>query len=233
MVQKIKWGEPGERRYETGVDHGVLFRRDPETGLYTMGYAWNGLTTVTESPSGAEATPIYADNGKYLNLLSAEEFAGTIEAFTYPDEFGFCDGTLELAPGVSVGQQARETFGFSYRTLIGNDLVGQNAGYKLNLIYGALAAPTEKAHSTVNDSPEAMPFSWEISTTAIEIGTIGDTVYRPTSLVTINSLTVAPEDLAALETILYGVAATTGGSPTPAVEPRMPLPAELVTIFGA
>lgn len=232
MAPKIKWDQAGERRYETGVDHGVLFRRDPVTGVYNLGYAWNGLTTVTESPSGAEASPQYADNMKYLNLVSVEEFGGTIEALTYPDEFAFCDGTLELAPGVTVGQQARETFGFAYRTKVGNDLVGQDAGYKLHLVYGALAAPTEKAYATVNDSPEAMPFSWEITTTAVEVGTIGEVVYRPTSLVTINSLTVESADLLALEAILYGTAGT-GDPEVGGVAPRLPLPAELVTLFGA
>lgn len=229
---KINWDKPGERRYETGVDHGVLYRRDPVTGVYNLGYAWNGLTAVTESPSGAEASPQYADNIKYLNLVSAEEFGATIEAFTYPDEFMFCDGTLELAPGVQIGQQTRETFGFHYRTKIGNDLVGMDAGYKLHLIYGALAAPTEKANATVNSTPEAMPFSWEITTSAVEIGTVGGIVYRPTAHVTISSLTVTPADLTALETILYGTAGT--GSPeTGGVNPRLPFPAELVALFAA
>ena len=233
MANKIVWDAVGERTYETGVDHGVLYRRDPVTGVYDLGYAWNGLTAVTESPSGAEATPMYADNIKYLNLVSIEEFGGTIEALTYPDEFMYCDGTLELAPGIAVGQQARETFGLCYRTKIGNDVAGQDAGYKLHLVYGALATPTERAYSTVNESPEAMPFSWEFTTTAVEIGTIGGVTYRPTALVTINSLTVDPTDLAALEVILYGVAAVTGETPSPAVEPRLPFPTELVTLFGA
>lgn len=231
-MSKIIWDKTGERTYETGVDHGVLFRRNVTTGAYDKGYAWNGLTTVTESPSGAEASPQYADNMKYLNLVSAEEFGGTIEAFTYPDEFAFCDGTLELAPGVSVGQQARETFGFAYRTKIGNDIVGQDAGYKLHLVYGALASPTEKAYASVNDSPEALPFSWTVTTTPVEVGTIGGIVYRPTALITINSLTANPADLLAFETILYGTAGT--GSPeTGGVNPRLPLPAEYVTLFAA
>lgn len=229
---KLQWDLPGERTYETGVDHGVLYRRDKVTGVYNLGYAWNGLTTVTESPSGAEASPQYADNMKYLNLVSAEEFGGTIEALTYPEEFGFCDGTLELAPGVLVGQQARETFGFAYRTKIGNDIVGQDAGYKLHLVYGALAAPTEKAYATVNDSPEALPFSWEFSTSAVPIGTIGGINYTPTALVTINSLSVDAADLAALEVILYGTAGT-GEPETGGVNPRLPFPAELVTLFAA
>lgn len=233
MTGKLKWDQSGERTFETGVDHGVLFRRNPETGVYNLGYAWNGLTGVTESPSGAEASPMYADNIKYLNLISNEEFGGTIEAYTYPPEFAFCDGTLEIAPGVSVGQQARETFGLAYRTKIGNDIVGQDAGYKLHLVYGCLAAPSEKAYATVNDSPEALAFSWALTTTPVEVGTIGGKVYRPTALITISSLDVEPADLLALETILYGVDAISGGSPTPAVEPRLPLPAELVTLFAA
>ena len=231
-MNKIIWDKTGDRTYETGVDHGVLYRRDKTTGEYNLGYAWNGLTTVTESPSGAEASPQYADNIKYLNLVSAEEFGGTIEAFTYPDEFMFCDGTLELAVGVQIGQQARETFGFHYRTKIGNDIVGQDAGYKLHLVYGALAAPTEKAYATVNDSPEALPFSWEITTSPVEVGNVGGINYRPTALVTINSLNVLPADLTALEAILYGTAGT--GSPeVGGTLPRLPLPAELVTLFAA
>jgi len=233
MTGKLKWDQSGERVFETGVDHGVLFRRDPITGDYDLGYAWNGLTGVTESPPGAEASPMYADNIKYLNLISNEEFGGTIEAYTYPPEFAFCDGTLEIAPGVSVGQQARETFGLAYRTKIGNDIVGQDAGYKLHLVYGCLAAPSEKAYATVNDSPEALAFSWALTTTPVEVGTIGGKLYRPTALITISSLDVEPADLLALETILYGVDAIGGGSPTPAVEPRLPLPAELVTLFAA
>lgn len=232
MGNKILWDEVGARTFETGIDRGVLYRRGV-SGNFDLGYAWNGLTTVTESPSGGEATPMYADNIKYLNLVSVEDFGGSIESYTYPDEFMFCDGTLELAPGVFVGQQARETFGLCYRTKIGNDVVGQDAGYKLHLVYNALATPSERAFSTVNESPEALPFSWEFTTTAVEIGTIGGITYRPTALVTINSLTVDPADLAALEVILYGVAAVGGGTPTPAVEPRLPLPAELVTLFAA
>ena len=231
-MSKILWDKPGERRFETGVDHGVLYRRNKTTGVYNLGYAWNGLTAVTEAPSGAEATPMYADNIQYLNLVSVEKFGATIEAFTYPDEFEFCDGTLELAPGIQVGQQARETFGFHYRTKIGNDLVGQDAGYKLHLVYGALAAPTQKARATVNESPEAMPFSWEITTTPVEIGTVGGVTYAPVAHLTVNSMTVSSLDLVALETILYGVDGT-GNPATGAVLPRMPFPAELVTLFAA
>lgn len=233
MAGKLKWDQTGERRFETGVDHGVLFLRDPETGEYNTGFAWNGLTTVTESPSGAEASAQYADNMKYLSLMSYEEFGGTIEAFTYPAEFEKCDGSLALAVGVYAGQQARETFGFSYRTKIGNDLVGQDAGYKLHLVYGALASPSEKARATVNDSPEPLTFSWELTTTPVEVGSIGDVYFRPTSHISISSLEVDEGDLTALETILYGVDAVSGGTPTPAVEPRLPFPAELVTLFAA
>lgn len=231
MAPKIKWDKSGERTFETGVDHGILYRRDPVTGAYNLASVWNGLTSVNESPTGAEASAQYADNIKYLNLVSAEEFGATIEAFTYPEEFGFCDGTLELAPGVFVGQQKRETFGFHYRTKVGTD-IDPEAGYKLHLVYGALAAPTEKAYSTVNDSPEAMPFSWEITTTPVEVGVVGGISYRPTALVTINSLTVDEEDLAAIEVILYGTAGT-GEPETGGVAARMPLPAELVTLFGS
>jgi len=232
MAPKIVWDRPGERRFETGVDHGVFYRRDKTTGIYNKGYGWNGLTTVTESPSGAEASPQYADNMKYLNLISAEEFAATIEAFTYPDEFGYADGTMEIVPGVEIGQQARETFGFSYRTKIGNDLVGQDAGYKIHLIYGCLAAPSEKARATVNDSPEASTFSWEISTTAVEVGTIGGVLYAPTAHLSVSSLDVDADALADLEEILYGTAGT-GTPEVGGVDPRMPFPAEFVTIFGA
>lgn len=231
-MNKLIWDKPGERRYETGVDRGILFRRDKVTGAYDKGYAWNGLTAVTESPSGAEASPQYADNIKYLNLVSAEEFGATIEAFTYPDEFMFCDGTLELAPGIQVGQQARETFGFHYRTKIGNDLLGMEAGYKLHLVYGALAAPTEKANATVNDSPEAMPFSWELTTTAVDVGTVGGIRYNPTAHLTVSSLAVDAADLAALEVILYGTAGT-GDPEVGGIAPRMPMPTEFITLFGA
>lgn len=229
---KLIWDKVEERTYESGVDHGVFYRRNKTSGVFDEGYVWNGLTTVTDSPSGGEAAPQYADNIKYLNLVSAEEYAATIEAFTYPDEFMFCDGTLELAPGVQVGQQAREEFGFHYRTKVGNALVGQDAGYKLHLVYNALAKPTEKAHATINDSPEAATFSWELTTSPVEIGVIGGVAYRPSATVVINSLDVDAEALEALETILYGTAGT--GSPeVGGVAPRLPFPAELVTIFGS
>ena len=217
----LQWDQVGEKQYETGVDRGVLYLAD-ESGNYVEGFAWNGLTTVTESPSGAESNKQYADNGVYLNLQSAEEFGGTIEAFTYPDEFGQCDGTAEPEVGVRLGQQPRRGFGFAYRTLIGNDLTG-NAGYKLHLVYSALAAPSEKAHATVNDSPEAVAFSWEFSTTPVNVGTIGGTDYRPTSTIEIDSTRVDADALASLEEMLYGTSGT---------DPSLPSPADVVALFS-
>lgn len=212
------WDQVGERLYETGVDHGVLYLPNTTTGVYDTGFAWNGLTTVTESPSGAEASPQYADNIKYLNLISAEEFGGTIEAFTYPDEFAECDGSAVPAPGVILGQQGRRVFGLSYRTRMGNDLEGTDYGYKLHLLYGCQAAPSEKAYATINDSPEALAFSWEITTTPVPV-----TGYKPTALIVIDSTVVDSADLTALETILYGAAAT---------EPKLPTPDEVIALFG-
>lgn len=217
MPGKLVWDQTGERIYETGVDHGVLYPMTP-TG-YGNGVAWNGLTAVTESPSGAEANPLYADNIKYLNLISAEEFGATIEAYTYPEEFGQCDGTAELAPGVLVGQQQRKAFGLSYRTKIGNDTDGQDLGYKLHLIYGAMASPSEKAYNTINDSPEAITFSWELSTTPVEVPNM-----KPTAIITIDSTKVNSAKMTALEAALYGSTTT---------EAKLPLPAELVTLLGA
>ena len=213
----ITWDKTGERTYETGVDHGVLYLTN-QAGEYSNGVAWNGLTAVTESPSGAEPTPLYADNMKYLNLISAEEFGATIEAFTYPEEFALCDGTAEPAPGILVGQQDRKTFGMAYRTLLGNDLAGNGYGYKLHLNYGALAAPSEKAYATVNDSPEAITFSWEISTTAVEVPG-----FKPSAQLTIDSTKVDPIQLALLEGILYG---------TDTLTPRLPLPTEIIEMFA-
>jgi hypothetical protein len=214
----LTWDQVGERLYETGVDHGVLYIPDA-TGVYIKGYAWNGLTTVTESPTGAEATPQYADNIKYLNLISAEEFGGTIEAFTYPEEFAQCDGTALPSVGVTVGQQNRKVFGLCYRTRVGNDIDGTDFGYKLHLLYGAQAAPSEKAYGTINDSPEAIAFSWEITTTPVPV-----TDLKPTALLTINSTEVDADTLASLEDILYGAAS---------VEPRLPLPDEVIDLFVA
>lgn len=212
---EIKWDVVGERRYETGVDHGVLY--DPVDGVYVNGVPWNGLITVTESPSGAEATPIYADNMKYLNMTSAEDFNASLEAYTYPEEFEKCDGTASLAPGVTVGQQRRSPFGLAYRTLVGNDMVGTDLGYKLHLVYGAQAAPTEKARATVNESPEALTFNWSLSTTPVEVPG-----KRPSAHLTIDSTKVDPIKLKQLEDILYGTFATTA---------RMPLPEEVADIF--
>lgn len=223
-MSKIVWDQTGERLYETGVDRGVLYPVS-STGQYTPGVAWNGLTGVTESPSGAEATDLYADNIKYLSMRSAETFGCTIEAYTYPDEFEQCDGSASLATGVSIGQQARKVFGFCYRTLLGNDVDGQDHGYKLHLIYGATASPSERPYATVNDSPEAITFSWEVSTTPVNVSG-----FKPTACVTIDSTKADPECLAALEEILYGKDAGAEGTPA-AVDPRLPLPDEVKTIM--
>ena len=195
---KLAWDQTGERTYETGVKKGVLYPQ-ADGGLYPKGVAWNGLSAVTESPSGAEPNPIYADDIKYLNLLSAEEFAATIEAYTYPNEFEECDGSAEIAPGVTVGQQKRKNFGLSYRTIFGNDTENDSYGYKLHLIYGCLAAPSEKGYQTVSDSPEAITFSWEVSTTPVSVAG-----FEPTASLTIDSTKVDAGKLAALEAILYG-----------------------------
>jgi hypothetical protein len=205
----LTWDQVGDKLYETGVDHGVLYLPDA-AGVYNTGFAWNGLTTVTESPSGAEPSPQYADNIKYLNIISAEEFGATIEAFTYPEEFGQCDGTALPSPGVAVGQQGRKMFGLSYRSKVGNDVDGMDFGYKLHLIYGAQAAPSEKAYATINDSPEAISFSWDLTTTPVPV-----TGYKPTSLIVIDSTVVDSADLTALEQLLYGQAATPAALPTP------------------
>jgi len=215
-MARVTWDQVGERLYETGVDHGVLYLRN-ETGDYDTGVAWNGLVSVTESPTGAESNPQYADNIKYLNLVSAEEFGATIEAFTYPEEFAQCDGTAAPAAGVYVGQQPRRTFGLSYRTQVGNDINGTDHGYKLHLIYGALAAPSEKAYNTINDSPEAITFSWELTTTAVEVPGL-----KPTATLTIDSTKTGASQMESLEAILYG---------NETDEPRLPLPAEVIELF--
>lgn len=217
-MSKLFWDKTGERIYETGVEMGALYPLQA-SGSYTKGIAWNGLTAVTESPSGAESSPQYADNIKYLNLLSAEQFGATIEAFTYPDEFSVCDGSVELEVGVSIGQQSRKTFGLSYRTVIGNDVDGTDYGYKLHLIYGALAAPSEKAYNTINDSPEAITFSWEVTTTPVSVPG-----FKPTASLIIDSTKVDSAKLAILEGILYG---------SEAVDARLPLPDEIGSIFAA
>lgn len=216
-MAKLKWDQTGERLYETGVRNGVLYPQD-EGGLYPLGVAWNGLTAVTESPSGAEATPLYADDIKYLNLISAEELGGTIEAYMYPDEWMECDGSASLAKGVAIGQQTRKAFGLCYRTVLGNDIKNDAYGYKLHLIYGALAAPSEKGYTSVSDSPEAITLSWEFSTTPVEVEG-----HKPTSSITIDSTKVDAGKLAELEAILYG---------SDDVEPRLPLPSEIATLFA-
>ena len=215
-MAKLVWNEIGKRFYETGVEKGVLYPQ--EGGAYPKGVVWDGLTGVTESPSGAEATPLYASNIKYLNLMSKEEFGATVEAYTYPDEFAACDGSAELAKGVSVGQQPRKLFGMSYVTLKGNDTESTDHGYKIHLIYGAMASPSERAYATVNESPEAITFSWSITTTPVEIKGM-----KPSACITIDSTKVEKDKLKALEDALYGTAEK---------EAHLPLPEELLTIFG-
>lgn len=218
----ITWDAVGERFFETGVDKGVFYPRGA-TGAYEGGVAWNGLTAVTESPSGAETTKHYADNIPYLSLTSAEEFSATIEAFTWPDEFELVDGLAQPEVGVSIGQQPRKVFGFAYRTKVGNDTDAENHGYKLHLVYGCKAAPSEKAYATISDATEPTTFSWEISTDPVAVGTIGSVEYKPTSIITIDSTKVAAADLTALETLLYG---------SQAVEPALPLPAAVIALFS-
>jgi hypothetical protein len=213
----LVWDQTGERLFETGVKNGVLYVQD-NNGAYPSGVAWNGLVSVTESPSGAEATPLYADDTKYLNLVSAEEFGATVEAYTYPDEFAECDGSADIATGVMIGQQARSQFGMAYKTTLGNDVAGNSYGYKLHLIYGALAAPSEKSYQSINDSPEAITFSWEISTTPVVV-----TDKRPTASIVIDSTKANGTKLGLLEDILFG---TEGASP------RLPLPDEIATLFA-
>ena len=215
-MSRIVWDQTGKRLYETGVDRGVIYPLNIN-GTYPLGVAWNGLSNVTESPSGAEASPVYADNIKYLNLVSAEDFGASIEAYTYPDEFAECDGSAELTPGVMIGQQNRKTFGLCYRSLLGNDVEGTEYGYKLHLVYGALAAPSEKAYQTVNDSPEAIALSWEITTSPVSVAG-----FKPTAILTIDSTKVDAAKLAALENILYG---------KDLVEARLPLPDEVTTLM--
>ena len=215
-MAKIVWDESGKRTYETGVRKGVLYLQDAQ-GAYSKGVAWNGLTAVTESPSGAEPTALYADDIKYLELFSAEEFGATIEAYTYPAEFEKCDGSASLGTGVTIGQQDRATFGLCYRTVLGNDVKGSEFGYKLHLIYGAKAKPSEKGYQTINDSPEAITFSWEISTTPVNVAG-----FKPTACVTIDSTKIEPEKLAQIETLLYG---------DTSAEAKLPLPDEIATIL--
>ena len=215
-MSKLVWDKTGERLYETGVRQGVLYLQ-AAGGTYPKGVAWNGLTNITETPSGAEATALYADDIKYLNLISAEELGGTIEAYTYPDEFAECDGSASLTAGVYIGQQDRKSFGLCYRTTLGNDVESNAHGYKLHLIYGALASPSENAYSTINDSPEAITFSWEFNTTPVNV-----TGHKPTASITIDSTKVDTTKMAALEKILYGDAE---------IDPRLPLPDEVAQII--
>lgn len=214
-MAKIVWDEIGKRYYETGVSQGVLYVQDT-TGNYPTGVAWNGLITVNESPSGAEPTPLYADDIKYLNLMSAEEFGASIEAYTYPEEFALCDGTQELATGIIVGQQTRKPFGLCYKTRVGNDTDGVDHGYKLHLIYGALASPSQKSYSTINDNPDAITFSWDVKTTPVAV-----TGMKPTATIVIDSTKVEAANLEALENILFGDAEG---------EARLPLPDEILQI---
>lgn len=231
-MSELKWDQTGEKLYETGVDRGVLYVQstDPLTlGTYPEGVAWNGLSNVSESPSGAEPSPIYADNKKYLNLMSAEEYGATIEAYMSPEEFDECDGSAAIATGVYAGQQTRKVFGFCYRSFIGNDVDGTDHGYKLHLIYGCMAKPSEKAHTTVNESPEAVTLSWEVSTTPLDIAG-----FKPTACITIDSTKADDTKLAALEAILYGTDGdSTATPPVAATVARLPLPAEVITLMSA
>ena len=225
-MAKLVWDAVGEHLYETGVDQGVLYPWDSTQNAYGTGVAWNGLTTITETPSGADFTAIYADNIKYLNLQAAEEFGGTIEAYTYPDEWMECDGSAEIATGAVIGQQARKSFGLCYRTKIGNDVDSSEHGYKLHIVYGCLATPSERAYQTINDSPEAISFSWEFQTTPVPVlGANGQPINgaKPTSIITIDSTKADATKLATLEGILYG------GENT---EARLPLPAEVVSTLS-
>lgn len=216
-MSKLVWDQSGKRLYETGVDHGVLYPIQTG-GVYSKGVAWNGLTAVTESPSGADVNDIYADNMKYLGLVGAEKFGATVEAYTYPDEFAECDGSVELVKGATIGQQNRKVFGMVYRTVIGNDVDSNEHGYKLHLIYGATAAPSEKAYNTINEDPEAITFSWELSTTPVNV-----TGHKPTASLTIDSTKADPTKLAELEKILFGDTET---------EPRLPLPDEIAQLLN-
>lgn len=225
-MSKLIWDNTGERTYETGVNQGVLYPQG-DGGTYPTGVAWNGLTAVTESPSGAEPTPLYADNIKYLNLISNEEFGATIEAYTYPDEFAQCDGSAEISTGVMIGQQSRKAFGLAYKTTIGNDTDGIDYGYKLHIIYGAMASPSEKGYATINDSPEAITFSWELTTTPVPISG-----FKPTASITIDSTKTAADKLKALEDILFGADATTDPV-AEAIVSHLPLPDEIIELMGA
>lgn len=220
---KTKWDQVGEKIYETGVDHGVLYPQGVN-GTYPKGVPWNGLINISENPTGAEANPIYADNIKYLNLISKEEFGATVEAYTYPDEFAACDGSAELAPGVTIGQQSRIPFGLSYRTLIGNDTDNTEHGYKIHLVYGAMAAPSEKAYASENDTPEPITFSWELTTTPVDVPG-----FKPSATVVLDSTKVEAAKMKEIEDILYG---TDGEGEDEGTIARLPLPTEIATILG-
>lgn len=233
MKKKLVWDNTGERLYETGVSKGVLYPIQ-SGGVYTKGVVWNGLTAVTESPSGAEATGLYADNIKYLNLISAEEFGGTIEAYMAPDEFAECDGSVEVAPGVYAGQQSRKMFGLAYTTVIGNDVDSNDHGYEIHLVYGCMASPSEKGYESVNDSPTALTLSWDFTTTPVNITSVVDgvTKLKPTATLVFKSTKVDAKKMAALEEILYGKDPT-GADTSDGVEPRLPLPDEIISIMKA
>lgn len=223
-MPKLKWDQTGQKFYETGTDQGVVYPQASD-GTYPAGYAWNGLTSISESPSGAEATDLYADNIKYLSLISAEDFGYTIEAYYYPPEFEVCDGTAEPITGVKIGQQERKAFGFCYRSVLGNDVSGNSYGYKLHLFYNCKASPSEQSYQTINDSPEAISFSWEVKTTPVPV-IVGNTVYKPTAKITIDSTKVDETKLNTLLDILYGTDGTGGSEGTTA---RLPLPAEVIS----
>jgi hypothetical protein len=226
-MARLKWDQTGEKFYETGVKNCILYvftkSSDGKTGTYGTGVAWNGITAITESPSGAEASPLYADDIKYLNLMSNEEFGATVEAYTYPEEFGACDGSAAIADGVFIGQQTRKTFALCYRTVVGNDVDSNDYGYKLHIIYGCLAAPSEKAYATINDSPEAITFSWELTTTPVEVDG-----FKPTACVTIDSKKVTEENMKKLEDKLYG----TDGDGDTGTEPTLLMPNEIIKLVG-
>ena len=207
-MAKLVWDQSGQKFFETGVSNGVLYVSDGQGG-YLNGVAWNGLTSVAENPSGAEANPVYADNIKYLNIISAEEFGATIEAYTYPDEFMECDGSAQVVAGVNIGQQARKSFGISYRTRVGNDVSGDNLGYKIHVIYNCQAAPSGKTYSTVNESPEAITFSWEVTTTPVPVEG-----FRPTATIVFDSTKLDAEKMAAVENVLYGAASSEASLPS-------------------
>lgn len=219
---RMKWDQIGERLFETGLDHGVLFPM-ADDGTYAVGVPWNGLSAVNETPSGGEPTAIWADNQKYLNLMSNEDFGATVNAYTYPPEFEACDGAAEVAPGVTISQQARKKFGLSYRTLLGNDVVGQNYGYKLHLVYGAQVSPSEKNRETVNDSPTATSMSWSLTTTPVDVPG-----FKPTAHMVIDSTKTSKEKMALIEDIIYGKDAADGGNAT---ESRLPMPAEVIELM--